>query len=68
MLIAEMFENLPARLSDELRLALTCLDCEQIDNVIGQIAEIDVALSQTLSSLTENYDYPAILNVLDQLS
>jgi CheY-like chemotaxis protein len=59
-----MLAMLPDSLRTQLRNALEKLDTEQITAAIQQVSEIDPGLGCTLSRLTENFDYPAILNAL----
>ncbi|WNV03269.1 ATP-binding protein [Candidatus Methylospira mobilis] len=59
-----MLARLPSGLRIELRDALIRLDSDRIAAAIRQISDIDADLGRTLSGLTENFDYPAILNVL----
>jgi PAS domain S-box-containing protein len=49
-----------------LREALDTLDSELIEKVIERIGEKDKTLAETLKSLADNFDYPAILSVLDE--
>jgi PAS domain S-box-containing protein len=49
-----------------LREALDSLDGERIENVIQQISEQDKTLAELLKNLAGNFDYPAILSVLDE--
>jgi hypothetical protein len=51
-------------LRGELHNALSSLENERIDAVLAQVATYDAGLHGTLSSLVANYDYPAILKVL----
>jgi len=63
-LSAEMLAVLPPDLRCELRAALESLEGGRISAAIGQVASHDAKLQKTLSHLTENYDYPAILKAL----
>src|SRR5450830_149673 len=63
-LTAQMLSALPPELRSELRDALKSLDTERIGTAIGQVASYDPTLHKTLTHLTDNFDYPAILNVL----
>ena len=63
-LTAQMLSALPPELRSELRDALKSLDTERISTAIGQVASYDPTLQKTLTHLTDNFDYPAILNVL----
>ncbi|MDH2916945.1 MAG: response regulator, partial [Gallionella sp.] len=64
VLTAEMLAVLPPELRDELRAALESLEEKRITATIGQAATYDAKLHKTLSHLAENFDYPAILKVL----
>ncbi|MFA6970933.1 MAG: hypothetical protein WC208_05960, partial [Gallionella sp.] len=55
---------LPPDLRCELRAALESLEGGRISAAIRQVASHDAKLQKTLSHLTENYDYPAILKAL----
>jgi len=68
ILTAEMLTALPVAQQQQLRDALVSLDSELIASTIRQIGEIDVKLGHILSRLAENFDYPAILNTLDDTS
>jgi signal transduction histidine kinase/CheY-like chemotaxis protein len=63
-LTAEMLAVLPVALRDELYAALESLESERISSAIRQVSVYDPALMKTLSQLAENFDYPAILKVL----
>lgn len=63
-LTAEMLAVLPPELRGELREALESLEGERIAAVIRQVAPYDSKLHKMLSHLAVNFDYPAILNVL----
>ncbi|MDD4930255.1 MAG: ATP-binding protein [Gallionella sp.] len=64
VLTAQMFEVLPQNLRRELRSALESLENERICAVIGQVAAYDSTLHKTLLRLAGNFDYPAILDAL----
>jgi CheY-like chemotaxis protein len=66
VLNSSMLTVLPVALRVNLRDALIKLDSKQIKAAVRQVSECDADLGCTLSRLTENFDYPAILNVLDQ--
>lgn len=55
---------LPADLRSELRDALVSLEVNRINAVIKKVGLHDLSLSKTLTSLAENFNYPAILKVL----
>jgi hypothetical protein len=59
---------LPVALLDELHAALESLESERISSAIRQVSAYDSALMKTLSQLAENFDYPAILKVLQNQS
>jgi PAS domain S-box-containing protein len=66
-LVPEMLASVPEDLRDALRMALESLESERIMAVIQRVASVDPALGKVLGRLANNYDYPAILNVLDVL-
>jgi len=68
ILTAAMLAVLPTALREELRDSLENLDGKRITTAIQQIGEIDLKLGSTLTHLVEYFDYPAILNALDQTS
>jgi CheY-like chemotaxis protein len=64
VVIAQMLTVLPPTLRSEFHDALESLESERIAAVIEQVASYDPKLYKTLSHLTENFDYPAILKAL----
>ncbi len=64
-LTAEMLDSLPTTLRIELKESLQELDSERIEKAILQINEVDTQLGSVLSHLADYFDYPAILNALD---
>ncbi|WNV05774.1 MASE3 domain-containing protein [Candidatus Methylospira mobilis] len=64
-LTSAMLLALPAALRKELKSALESLDRDRISAAIRQVCEIDSKSGGILFLLTENFDYPAILNALD---
>ncbi len=64
LLTAKMMSVLPKNLRKELYEALQSLEDDRIKAIIGQIASYDAKLHKTLADLVANYDYPAILKVL----
>ncbi|MEJ2692140.1 MAG: ATP-binding protein, partial [Candidatus Thiodiazotropha sp.] len=64
-LTPEMLSVLPATLRTELRAAVESLDSGRIGFVLQQVAAHDQGLQQTLKQLTENFDYPAIVQALN---
>lgn len=66
-LTAAMLAVLPASLRKTLREALLSLDSELIDQAIKQAGEADNTLGVLLSRLADNFDYPVILRLLDEL-
>ncbi len=64
MLTSQMLAVLPPDLRSELRDALESLAGERITTVVGRVAAYDLVLYKTLSRLVGNFDYPAILKVL----
>jgi signal transduction histidine kinase/DNA-binding response OmpR family regulator len=63
-LTPEMLSVLPKTLCNDLREALESLESERINQIIQQVAVYDQELQQTLTRLTESYNYPAILQAL----
>ncbi|MDD1622796.1 MAG: PhnD/SsuA/transferrin family substrate-binding protein [Methylococcaceae bacterium] len=66
-LTTEMLAVLPASLRKTLKDALLSLDSELIDQAIKQAGEADKSLGFLLSRLVDNFDYPVILRLLDEL-
>jgi len=64
---ASMLTALPVRQRRELSEALVSLNVERIATVISQIGENDTVLGQVLGRLADNFDYPAILNILNKV-
>lgn len=64
VLTTGMLSELPQELRSELREALESLEEERIAAVIAKVP--DARLRDTLMSLVENFDYPAILAALAQ--
>jgi len=63
-LTTEMLSVLPPELRSKLREALESLDADRIAVIMSQVSTYDADLQKTLTHLTENFDYPAILNAL----
>lgn len=66
ILSPEMMGVLPVKLRNDLTEALELLDSERIDAVIQQVAMHDQPLQSNLKKPAENFDYPAILRVLQK--
>jgi hypothetical protein len=66
VLTPEMLEVLPEELRSDLIEVLEILDNERIEAIIQQVWTNDRALQKTLSQFTDNFDYPAILRVLQK--
>lgn len=64
-LTPDMFLTLPEALRNEMKDALESLENERIARVIKQVGLYDRALQKTLTQLTDNFDYPAILKTLN---
>jgi CheY-like chemotaxis protein len=62
-----MLAVLPVEMQCELRDAITSLDPVRIKVIIERIAEQHSELARLLSRLTAQFDYPAIIGVLDEL-
>jgi CheY-like chemotaxis protein len=65
-LTPQMLLGIGEELQTALRQALETLDSERIEEVVSQIAEEDRALARLIKGLADNYDYPTILQVLDE--
>lgn len=63
-LTPQMLSGLPKELREDLAAALQSLETQRIFEVIERVASYDQELRQTLASLAENFDYPAILKAL----
>ncbi len=63
-LTPQMLDGLPEEMLRELETSLQSLESERIDAAIERIGLRDKTLQKTLGHLAENYDYPAILQVL----
>ncbi len=57
--------KLSTELRDELRNALESLDPDRISAVIGRIGSVDTELAESLSHMSDGFDYPGILAALD---
>jgi signal transduction histidine kinase/CheY-like chemotaxis protein len=68
VLTPAMLAGLPGELRDQLKAALTNLDSDQIATLILRIGERDATLGHALTCLSENFDYPAIINALKEAS
>ncbi len=64
-LTPDMFLMLPEALRNEMKDALESLENERIARVIKQVGIHDRTLQKTLTQLTDNFDYPAILKALN---
>jgi signal transduction histidine kinase/CheY-like chemotaxis protein len=64
VLTREMLAILPSELRNELLKALESLDSDRIYTVLQQVSPYDELLYKTLANLINNFDYPAILRVL----
>ena len=65
-LTPSMLEGIDEKLLSSLHGALNTLNNEDIASVIRQIGEKDMTLAKILKSLADNFDYPTILQALDQ--
>ncbi len=65
-LTPEMLAGIDDTLRTALREALLTLDSDRIVEVISFIGEIDNNLARSLKALADNFEYPVILQVLDQ--
>lgn len=66
-LTPEMFESTPKTLRNQLHSALLSLDSKLIAETIRQFGDTDSELRRALTFHSSNFDYPAILKVLDSL-
>jgi CheY-like chemotaxis protein/anti-sigma regulatory factor (Ser/Thr protein kinase) len=64
--IVDMLARLPAALRIELKHELISLNSDGITETIQRITGIDATLARTLSQLAEGFNYPAILQRLDE--
>ena len=60
-----MIASLPEQLRTELKSALEGLDADCIAEVVEHVGEYDKTLQKALTQLADNFDYPAILKVLN---
>ncbi|PPD18635.1 MAG: hybrid sensor histidine kinase/response regulator [Methylobacter sp.] len=65
VLAPEMFSALPKDLCQDLKNAVKSLESERIALIIQEIEKYDKKLAKVLTQLNDNFDYPAILNVLE---
>jgi CheY-like chemotaxis protein len=65
-LTPETLNVLPEELRNDLKAALESLDSERIETLIRQVAAYDQALQKTLTRLSEDFNYPAILRALQK--
>ncbi|MFN2188226.1 MAG: ATP-binding protein, partial [Candidatus Promineifilaceae bacterium] len=65
LLTHDMLGTLSQGLREQLRRGLESLDSEHISATIQKIGVVNAELAQILSRLTDDFDYPTILNVLD---
>ncbi len=63
-LTREMLAVLPAELHTELKNALESLKEESINVALAKVENYDCKLHKVLRNLADNFDYPAILNLL----
>lgn len=66
-LTSAMFAALPSACCQKLKEALESLETESIAAAIAEISQYDDALAQSLTVLTERFDYPAILKLLQEM-
>jgi PAS domain S-box-containing protein len=66
-LTPEMLAILPSALREEFKETLESLDGELIASVIERISIVDMELAKILSRLAQAFDYPTILNALDEV-
>ncbi len=67
MLTSEQLSGLPENLRTSLKEALTSLNRQHIDELLVQIGDIDPELKNTLSRLTDDFNYPKILDSLAEI-
>lgn len=60
-----MIALLPAPLRMDLKSALESLDADRIAEVVEHVGEYNKTLQKALTQLADNFDYPAILKVLN---
>ena len=64
-LTEKMLASIPEELRSQLRHALESLDSSRINGVINQIAKVESDVGKSLHLLVEQFDYPAILELLE---
>jgi CheY-like chemotaxis protein/anti-sigma regulatory factor (Ser/Thr protein kinase) len=64
---SEMLDDVSDELLATLKEALETLNAEHIRETIHRIGEKDHALERVLMRLADNYDYPTILNALNEV-
>jgi CheY-like chemotaxis protein len=63
-----MLEGIGDDLQAALREAVRLLDSKRISEVIQRIGEKDQRLAESLRALVDDFNYPAVLNALDNLT
>lgn len=65
VLTPAMLDPLPSELRGELRVALESLEEEQIRSILAKVKDYDLMLFELLSKLAGDFNYPVILNALE---
>ena len=64
---AEMYRNLPGELIAGLREAVGNGEKDNLDRLIGKVAELDKLAARSLSQLADSYDYDALTRLLAEV-
>jgi CheY-like chemotaxis protein len=62
----EVLTALPVELTDKLRLAVLNGENDQLNVLIGKVTEQDAPFARALRDLADNYEYDALIQLLDQ--
>jgi PAS domain S-box-containing protein len=63
--IQDLLQELPPQLVGDLRLAIQSGDKSRLDQLIDQVGERDVVVSQALKSLADRYEYDALTHLFE---
>ncbi len=62
----EILTRLPLELMDQLRHAVLNGENDQLDKLIGKVMEQDLSFAGALRNLADNYEYDALIKLLDE--
>jgi hypothetical protein len=62
----EVLATLPVELMDQLRLAVLNGENDQLDELIGKVAEQDAPFAGALRDLADKYEYDALIQLLER--